>query len=679
MYAVPLTQYFGTRARLLGLVSLAVLPLFGLLVASALHDRNAALESARREAVEQARLVAERQAKTFSQAHGLLMALLRTPGVTLAGGEACASVLRPIAAGQRQFLTIGVVDPQGQIVCHSSTGVAGAAFGDRALFDVVTNPAAGAFQIGGFMIGRISKKPTVAVAMRLTAEDGRIGMAFASLNLSSLGASAEGLENGFRSVTAIELGSGTVISHVEPGQPLVGAVFHDHPLVQAMRARPWGGVFEGEGLDGEEEVTGFAPLPRTDGPVSMVAVALSRADILSAVDARAAASLATALAAGLVALGLAWWVGLRTQIRPIGELAKTARAIGYGDFSARATMEPWQAPELLFLGGSLNEMAQKLAEADAFLRQSEARFRILAENTADMVTRFDADGRRVFASDACRELIGCEPEDLIGGRLWDLAHEDDAPALRDMLKRVISGEPAPVTQYRLRRKDGHHIWVEAIGRPVLADNGAVFAVRDITRRKLAEDQLAEANHRLRALAAHDGLTGLANRRSFDEVFEREFARAAREGGPIALLMADVDRFKAYNDTYGHPSGDEVLKQVASALRRATRRPADFVARYGGEEFTAVLPATELEGALKVAQSFRAAVADDAVPHTGSTFGVVTVSVGVAVVWPRAEDARADLLRMADEALYAAKGAGRNRVRTLSKDPPLAVKPPARSA
>lgn len=172
---------------------------------------------------------------------------------------------------------------------------------------------------------------------------------------------------------------------------------------------------------------------------------------------------------------------------------------------------------------------------------------------------------------------------------------------------------------------------------------------------------------LENLAMVDALTGIANRRTFDDVLQREYGRAARSDEPLAVLMIDVDNFKAYNDHYGHGAGDECLRRVAQALRAELRRAGDFIARYGGEEFCVILPNTEEAGALNVATRLRAAVTGLAISHAHS--GVadhVTVSIGAAARRLSANSGeRSTIHREADEALYAAKSQGRDRV-TLAK-------------
>lgn len=178
--------------------------------------------------------------------------------------------------------------------------------------------------------------------------------------------------------------------------------------------------------------------------------------------------------------------------------------------------------------------------------------------------------------------------------------------------------------------------------------------RELRRRHCAEQDLAE-------LAATDSLTGLANRRQLDQVLRREWSRAQRNHRPLAVLMVDVDHFKAFNERHGHQGGDEALRKVADAIAHSIRRPADLAARYGGEEFLVVLPETERHGAQILAERIRRSV--EALPLFGDDTLPVTVSIGIGCFTPGAQQDLATLLGSADDALYSAKRNGRNRVET----------------
>ncbi|MEN5303582.1 sensor domain-containing diguanylate cyclase [Pseudomonas sp. TWI628] len=193
-------------------------------------------------------------------------------------------------------------------------------------------------------------------------------------------------------------------------------------------------------------------------------------------------------------------------------------------------------------------------------------------------------------------------------------------------------------------------------------------IRAMRRRSLAEgdlrvaqQQLLDSNQQLERLAMHDALTGLANRRSFDQALAREAGRARRNAGALSLLMIDIDHFKRYNDTYGHPAGDACLHLVAKRLSACIRRPPDLLARYGGEELAAILPGTDSAGAAIVAQAMLESLSKEPIIHPLSPFSRVTVSIGIACTTGSELESEQALLARADRALYRAKDAGRNGV------------------
>jgi len=192
--------------------------------------------------------------------------------------------------------------------------------------------------------------------------------------------------------------------------------------------------------------------------------------------------------------------------------------------------------------------------------------------------------------------------------------------------------------------------------------GAVRAEASLER---SNSQLEAANLKLANLASQDGLTQIANRRYFNEYLNKEWHRLAREKDSLGLILCDIDYFKRYNDSYGHIAGDACLKQVAQSIKRCAKRPADLAARYGGEEFAIILPHTDLDGALSVAKALLAAITKLKIPHDQSTVSsFVTLSVGVSCTTPDQDKFQPELIETADKALYQAKKAGRNQIKSL---------------
>lgn len=209
-------------------------------------------------------------------------------------------------------------------------------------------------------------------------------------------------------------------------------------------------------------------------------------------------------------------------------------------------------------------------------------------------------------------------------------------------------------QSDLKLSDGR--WVSKSTR-ALENGGWVTLYTDISEKKAAVLQLER-------LASRDGLTELANRRVFDRHLDAAFEASRNSGKPLSLLMIDVDHFKSFNDTYGHPAGDDVFRQVAVLLQSACRSETDLVARYGGEEFAVILPECFIDEAHDIAVRLATAVRELDIEHMASTKGRVTVSIGLASITDDMPTCQS-LLKNCDEALYAAKAAGRDKVRASS--------------
>ncbi|MEW8627033.1 MAG: diguanylate cyclase [Candidatus Thiodiazotropha sp.] len=315
-----------------------------------------------------------------------------------------------------------------------------------------------------------------------------------------------------------------------------------------------------------------------------------------------------------------------------------------------------------------NITARKQAETK--LRQLIRHNELVLNAAADGILGIDNDGMITFINEAAVKMLGWPIEELYSEKLHHLTHHtkkdgtaypiDDCPigtAFRDAKASQGSDEI-------FWRKDGTYFPVEFASTPIIDEgkvSGAVVVFRDITERIEAERALREANEKLAELATIDGLTGIANRRTFDEQLQAEWKRMAREQQSLSLILLDIDYFKNYNDHYGHQAGDDCLRLVAVSLIECIKRTPDRLARYGGEEFALILPQTSQEGAYHMAECLRKAILDRHIPHAKSEVSTqVTISLGVVSMVPQAQDQVENLIQGADKALYRAKAEGRNR-------------------
>lgn len=290
------------------------------------------------------------------------------------------------------------------------------------------------------------------------------------------------------------------------------------------------------------------------------------------------------------------------------------------------------------------------------LQQREAEFLAVAEGAALAILRLTRDGHILYASPAAPRLFACGAEELLERPMTDFISPDDVPAVLRRLERIAAlPDVSSIIEYRLNT-DGAERWhamtVQSSGT---AASELIAIIRDETPEKERQNELAkEANT--------DPLTHLANRRRMEDALATEWRRAARDGTPLSLLFVDADRFKAFNDSYGHTEGDACLRAIAAAVQESASRAGDLAARFGGEEFVVVLPGTDAAGALVLAERVRSGVRDLAIPHRlNAPFGVATVSIGVATALPGQTLARPEeLIAEADRALYRAKSTGRNR-------------------
>ena len=291
--------------------------------------------------------------------------------------------------------------------------------------------------------------------------------------------------------------------------------------------------------------------------------------------------------------------------------------------------------------------------AEEALRESEARYRLMAENSTDMISRTSNRGVLLYASDACRRLLGYEPSELVGRSFYDFVFDADRDEVRHLSSLIHESGPTTFA-YRVEKKDGSLIWFETTSRSVRdVFTGKIREIvgvsRDVTERKRVEEQIEYQ-------AYHDALTGLPNRRLFRDRLTVALAHARRMKHPLAVMFLDLDRFKVVNDTLGHSTGDELLKTVGTRLQSSLREE-DSIARMGGDEFTILLADLKTtDDSAKIAQKVLDTVAQPL--RIDGTELFVTTSIGIAL-FPSDGDTAEALLANADHAMYRAKDAGRN--------------------
>ncbi|MBC8283492.1 MAG: diguanylate cyclase [Nitrospinae bacterium] len=342
----------------------------------------------------------------------------------------------------------------------------------------------------------------------------------------------------------------------------------------------------------------------------------------------------------------------------------------------------------------IHQFQEKAKAAERALLEREKQYRTIIETVSDIIIRLDVDGKIEFANPAIR-FLGYQPSEIVGQPIENFVEKVEGVEYHeDFISQITTRGVGPMATNNLEvnflvEKEST-IWEQSRAIPVLLDAfglwdvpdevvfkreskklflGTLCIARNITEVKAMEEELLSTQARLigaieelKELATKDALTGIANRRFFDEYLEREWKRAQRDNHPFSLVMIDLDFFKVYNDTYGHQKGDVCLTEVATLIDECMNRPADMAARYGGEEFALILPETSSEGAVGIAEKLRQSIYDLNLEHKNSELeGRVTVSMGVATMKVDKEARFQDLIFNADKALYAAKNEGRNRV------------------
>lgn len=297
------------------------------------------------------------------------------------------------------------------------------------------------------------------------------------------------------------------------------------------------------------------------------------------------------------------------------------------------------------------------------LRFEEQRFRNFVEHSSDIIVSVNLDGIITYINPAIELVLGYTPEERIGARGFELIHPDDMDFLIRSFAALSTDPKAPAIhgEMHLRHKDGTYRTLEAVGSSLVKNNmveAVIINYRDITERKLAEEALQKSEQRYLELSILDDLTQVYNSRHFHAQLEKEMERSNRYEQPLTLLLLDLDKFKTFNDTYGHVEGDNVLSRLGQVVKRCLRDP-DSAYRYGGEEFTVILPMTTKDEGIITAQRIRNEFGKEVFTPLPGTEILVTMSIGVSQYIPR-EDMKSFVHRV-DQLMYQAKKHGRNRI------------------
>lgn len=293
-------------------------------------------------------------------------------------------------------------------------------------------------------------------------------------------------------------------------------------------------------------------------------------------------------------------------------------------------------------------------------------YKTLLESTKAIPWRIDWNTMEFsYIGPQIEELLGWSQTSWISINDWvERIHPEDRERVVNYCVAQSKSGIDHEADYRALTKDGNYTWIRDVVHVVRNDKGDVEALVgfmfDISERKKTEEELFRLQKEFEELSFKDGLTGVANRRMFDQIFEREWANARRTQQPLSVIMLDIDYFKEYNDHYGHIAGDDCLKHVGQVLKAAAVRPRDFIGRFGGEEFILVLPETSANAAKKVADRCRNLIFDEQIPHKKSHVNeVLTISLGVGTITPHQNDEPIEFIEEVDRRLYQAKQNGRN--------------------
>ncbi|OQW53611.1 MAG: diguanylate cyclase [Proteobacteria bacterium SG_bin9] len=517
------------------------------------------------------------------------------------------ATLRQTVRSLPQIREMGVLNAEGDWRYTSLDRAPAHNNADRAYFKFHKENSDSALRITGPLISRSTARPTILLSKRITEANGNFGgVIFSSIDYDYFQNFYASFEIGSQGGISLISGNGTVLVRW-PQTSEYGKNLADTELFQKRLKEKKADLYRVVSpFDGLVKYFGYEAAPAYS---LVVTVARSEDEVLNAWRTDLKRDLI--IAAALIALiaGLAWLLA--------------------------------------------NQFALKMRLA--------RRYRLLADNSADIVILLNRHGRLEYVSASVKALLGYSEAELIGRSCLDVVVAEDQQTIVEASTGLVDSDHSKSVEFRTYCRDGSIVWLEAhfkLTEDSLDQKNRMLVgvLRDITKRKELEDRLSAANDRLSLLATTDGLTGLSNRRQFDT-----FVRQAYETEQmLSVLMIDIDHFKKYNDSLGHQAGDACIQKIAEIINDSTIGTRGLSARYGGEEFAIVLPRVTEEQAWIVANAVKLKVRQLGMHHPGAPRGSVTVSIGVASKNEFTPDEVA-LIRNADIALYNAKKLGRNCV------------------
>ena len=587
-------------------------------------------------------------------------------------------VLRDIASQYPDVQLAVVSNAAGQQVARWDGKAADESinYRDREYYHTVVTT--GETAVSGVIVAKSTHKLGIVIAEPIKDHDQAVlGLVIINIELQKLINHVSEMKIGHTGYAYIVNSKGEIIIHPDLGLIENGMdESHVTPIMAAISGKT--GWIEYE-FDNQKRLAGYSYAPSTKwGIIAQQPLDEAMFNVITLKKNSIILMICAAIIAVLIGLTIAGALA-----KPITDISEATNRLAEGDLSIK--LEVMSLDEIGQLADNFNNMTTQLVKRDEALWENEEKYRSLVENINIGVYRTTDSFEKPFiqVNPAMANIFGYdEVAEFRENSLRGLFH--DCKDLQKVLTDVVSNGFVKNREIAVFKKNGMPIWCSLTMTAQYNEKGNIKwldgVIEDITERKQIADtlhlahnelenqvakrtqELMVVNQELQRISFLDGLTNISNRRYFDEILEKEWKRGKRNNASIALIMIDVDFFKAYNDTYGHVAGDECLRMIAGILGASTRRATDLVARYGGEEFTAILPGTDVQGAAIVGETIRINVEKLGIKHENSPISdQVTISVGIAVAKGEWDIMPMDIIAAADYALYQAKDRGRNRI------------------